>query len=88
MARLRKQRGVLSETRDASSVSSKAKALDEPIAGSCFRWDKDGNKREFTAEEYAATPRGHIFIGIGGFKPPTGKTDRIDPIPQKSDPEE
>ena len=83
MARSRKRKGVPSRTTDDSTVSS-----DEPIAGSCFRWDKDGNKREFTPEEYAAEPRGRIFVGIGGFKPPTGKTYRTDPMPDKSDPEE
>jgi len=67
-------------TEAVASVEMTEEIPEEPIAGSCFRWDKDGVKREFTPEEYAAEPRGHIFIGIGGFKPPPGKTYKPDTI--------
>jgi hypothetical protein len=63
----------------SASVSLNEEIPDEPIAGSCFRWE-NGVKREFTPEEYAATPRGRIFIGIGGFKPPAGKIYKPAPI--------
>jgi hypothetical protein len=34
---------------------------------------ENGVTREATQAEYDAEPRGRIFIGIGGFKPPAGK---------------
>jgi hypothetical protein len=38
-----------------------------------------GYVRELTPEEYK-TASGRIFIGIGGFKPPAGKTYKPDPL--------
>ena len=72
-------------TKPIASNLTNEEIPDEPIAGSCFFTGKDGVTREFTAEEYAATPRGHIFIGIGGFKPPAGVTYKPDPIRSPSD---
>ncbi len=49
-------------------------APEDSKAGCCFHMHPDGTQTEFTPEEYAREPIGRIFIGIGGFKPPKGKT--------------
>jgi hypothetical protein len=52
-----------------------------PGSGAIMIYDgKTGKTREATQAEYDAEPIGRIFVGIGGFKPPAGKTYKPDPI--------